>query len=220
MVALLLQLSAGTSATAQSLLGGGGQQPAMMNRDQEIALALSACPQSVAGKAGVYVLESTGYIRVRESSNGFNAIVQHALPQSQDPQCIDAVGSRTILPRYLRVAELRAQGKTPEEIRQFVADAYANGVFKPPAHPGIDYMLSPHNLTRNSRGEIVPFPPHVMIYAPFLTNADIGVGSELGSDGNPMAPAFVAAEGEPQALIIVPVADRMSKTHVMPSGDQ
>jgi len=59
-----------------------------------------------------------------------------------------------------------------------------------------------------------------MIYAPFLTNADIGVGSELGSDGNPMAPAFVAAEGEPQALIIVPVADRMSKTQVMPSGDQ
>jgi len=45
------------------------------------------------------------------------------------------------------VAELRAQGKTPEEIRRFVADAYAKGVFKPPAQPGIDYMLSPHNLT-------------------------------------------------------------------------
>jgi hypothetical protein len=76
-------------------------------------------------------------------------------------------------------------------------------------------MLSTHNLTPNSRGEVVPFPPHVMIYAPFMTNAELGVGPALGGDGNPMGPAFVAGEGQPQALIIVPVG---GGAHVHPAG--
>jgi hypothetical protein len=113
-----------------------------MDRQKEIALALSACPLSVAEKAGVYVLERSGYVKVRDSQNGFTAIVQHALPISQDPQCMDAEGTRTFLPRYLKVAELRAEGKTPDEIKQFVADAFAKGIFQPPSRPGIDYMLS------------------------------------------------------------------------------
>jgi hypothetical protein len=209
-LAAVLSVTAGpASAQAQAPLN----VPAQMVQDEEIALALSACPPFVAQKAGVYVLRSSGYAKVRESSNGFNALVQHSLPQAQDPQCIDAEGSRTILPRYLKVAELRAQGKTPEEIRRFVADAYAKGTFKPPARVGIDYMLSTHNLTPNSRGEVVPFPPHVMIYAPFLTNADLGLGAELGPDGNPVGPAFVAGEGQPQALIIVLVGGARSHVH-------
>jgi len=62
--------------------------------------------------------ESWGYVKVRENQNGFTAIVQHALPISPDPQCMDPEGTRKFLPRYLKVAELRAQGKTPEEIFQ------------------------------------------------------------------------------------------------------
>ena len=103
------------------------QTPQLMDRQKEITLALSACPSSLADKAGVYVLERSGYVKVRDSQNGFTAIVQHALPISQDPQCMNAEGTRTFLPRYLKVAELRAQGKTPDEIKQFVADAFAKG---------------------------------------------------------------------------------------------
>ena len=182
------------------------QRPALMERNKEIALALSACPPSVAGKAAVYVLDHAGYIKVRDGENGFTAIVQHAVPASQDPQCMDAEGTRTFLPRYLKVAEWRAQGKSPEEIKRLVADAFARGVFQPPAKPGIDYMLSSENFTPNAKGEIVHFPPHVMFYAPYLTNADLGLGGAFGPDGNPEGPAFVAGEGTPQALIIVPVA--------------
>ena len=60
-------------------------------------------------------------------------------------------------------------------------------------------MLSTENLTPNDKGVVAPFPPHVMFYGPYLTNAD------LGSDGNLAAPVFVAGEGTPQALIIVPL---------------
>ena len=82
----------------------------------EVALALSAWPPAVAKGAAVYVLGQSGYVKVRDSQNGFTAIVQHALPTSQDPQCMDAEGTRTILPRYLKVAELRSQGKGPEPV--------------------------------------------------------------------------------------------------------
>ena len=45
-----------------------------------------------------------------------------------------------------------------------------------------------------------------MFYAPYLTNADLGVDrNKLGPDGNPSGPVFVAGEGTPHALIIVPL---------------
>jgi hypothetical protein len=120
---------------------------------------------------------------------------------------MDAEGTRTHLPRILKVAELRAQGKSREEIQRFVADAFAKGIFQPPSRPGVDYMLSTQNLVPNEKGIVVPFPPHVMFYAPYLTNAELGVDrTDLGPDGNPHAAAFVAGEGTPHALIIVPVA--------------
>ena len=113
---------------------------------------------------------------------------------------MDAEGTRTILPRILKVAELRAQGKGPEEIRRFVADAFAKGIFQPPSRPGVDYMLSTENIVPlDNKGTIGHFPPHVMFYGPYMTNVD------LGSDGNIAGPAFVAGEGTPHALIIVPL---------------
>jgi hypothetical protein len=180
------------------------QRPPLMDRQREIVLALSACPPSVASKAAVYVLDHAGYVKVRDTQNGFTAIVQHAVPASQDPQCMDAEGTRTFLPRYLKVAEWRA-GKSADQIKLLVADAFAKAIFQAPTKPGIDYMLSTENLTPNA-GEVVHFPPHVMFYAPYLTNAELGSASPLGPDGNPAGPAFVAAEGTPYALIIIPVA--------------
>ncbi len=209
LLGLFVQIAVSASAAAQSTQAAGSQQPLLMDRQKEIALALSACPPSVASKAVVYVLDKSGYVKVRDSQNGFTAIVQHSLPTSQEPQCMDAEGTRTFLPRILKVAELRAQGKSPEEIKRFVADAFAKGVFRPPSRLGIDYMLSTENVVPidEDKGIVAPFPPHVMFYGPYLTNAD------LGSDGNPGGPAFVVNEGTPHALIIVPVA-----THTGPGG--
>jgi hypothetical protein len=46
-----------------------------------------------------------------------------------------------------------------------------------------------------------------------LKNADLGVSGSLGPDGNPDGPAFVAGEGTPHALIIVPVAPHSGAHH-------
>jgi hypothetical protein len=203
---LAAQIAGSASAAAQSTQTTGIQQPPLMDRQKEIGLALSACPLSVASQAAVYVLDKSGYVKVRDTENGFTAIVQHSRPTSQEPQCMDAEGTRTFLPRYLKVAEMRAQGKSLEEIERFVADAFAKGIFQPPTRPGIDYMLSTENLVINEKGEIHRFPPHVMFYGPYVTNAS------LGSDGKPTSPVFVAGEG-PHALIIVPVATHADQSH-------
>jgi hypothetical protein len=166
----------------------------------------------VASEAAVYVLESNGYTKVRESRNGFTAIVQHVTPTSQEPQCMDPEGARAFLPRVLKVAELRAQGKTPQEIQAFVSEAVKNGIFPAPARPGVIYMLSEHNLLPGGKGEV--YPPHVMFYGTNLTNADLGVnGKDLDANGNPKGPAFVAGDGSPFALIIVPVKMQTETAH-------
>jgi hypothetical protein len=75
---LAAQIAVSPSAAAQSMPAPGSQQPALMDREKEIARALSACPRFVAGKAAIYVLEKSGYAKVRESQNGFSATVQQS----------------------------------------------------------------------------------------------------------------------------------------------
>jgi hypothetical protein len=181
-----------------------GQLPPLMEREKEVALALSSCPTFLRDKAAIYVLEKSGYVKVRDSGNGFTAIVRHVRPNSQQPQCLDADAEQTFLPQILKESELRAQGKTQQEIQAFMSDAVAKGTFSPPIRPGIIYMLSEQNFNTNGKGE--HFPPHVMFYGTGMTNGDLGVDSKnLGQDGNPKGPTFVAGDGSPFSFIIVPV---------------
>ena len=212
LLALTLQSALIAPSLAQSTPPPAASRP-LMDRDKEIALALSSCPPAVAKAAGVYVLTGSGYEKARDSENGFTAIVQHSAPTATEPQCMDAEGSRTILQRYLRVAAWRAQGKTPEEIRQLTKQAFDKGELQAPTRPGVDYMLSNANTVPNEKGEHVPYVPHVMFFGTHLTNADLGVGKELGPDGQPIGPVYVAGEGSPYALVIVPVGSHSGMTH-------
>ena len=171
-------------------------------RDQEIALALEAAPPAVGARAGVYVHDKDGYTKARASQNGFVCLVDHRIPNAVEPQCMDAEGVKTFLPKYLLVASLRAKGKPEPEIRQAVKAGFASGKLKAPKRPGIIYMLSPHNVVTidEVKGVAVPFPGHLMFYAPNMTSADVG------SDGTPASPVFVVDEKTPHALMIVPVA--------------
>jgi len=222
----MMTLAIGTAAAQQSVpIGsefGGSGQPPLIERQKEIALALSACPRSVVGKAGVYVLEKSGYVKVRDSQNGFTAIVGHVLPNSVEPQCMNAEATRTHLPITLKLAELRAQGKSSEEIKRIMAESAAKGIFPKPA--GVDYMLSTENLVPNFKGVATPYPPHVMFFVPGMTNADLGADITVGPDGNPTAPAFIVNEGTAQATIIVPVevhtGSAGSATHNHSGGSQ
>ena len=110
LTALLLVAGSGRPGAATSGDKAAAKLPPLFPREREVALALSAAPAHVAEQAGVYALERGGYVKVRESKNGFNCLVEREVADSLEPECLDAEGSETTLPVYLRQAELRAQG--------------------------------------------------------------------------------------------------------------
>src|SRR5215468_6086777 len=97
------------------------------DRDREIALALEAGPPTVTAKAGVLVHDHTGYVTARESQNGFVCVVDHRIPNAVEPQCLDAEGVKTFLPKLELVASLRAKGTPEESIRDRVKVAFKSG---------------------------------------------------------------------------------------------
>ena len=185
--------------------------PELLPREKEIELALSAAPEHLRKGAGVYVLERNGFVKVREATNGFTCIVNRDHPLNQKPVCFDAEGTATILPKILRVGELLMQGKPMSEIDAEIAEGFRTGKYIAPRRPGVAYMLSGDIRNYNPHsGKVESFPPHLMFYAPNLTNADLGTTPEaLAKD--PSLP-FVAYQG-PHGFIIVVNKDT-KQTHI------
>ena len=180
--------------------------PELLQPEKEIELALSAAPEHLRKGAGVYVLERNGFVKVRDSTNGFTCIVNRDHPLNQKPVCFDTEGTATILPKILQVGELLMQGKTMSEINGDIAEGFRTGKYISPRRPGVAYMLSGDIRNFNPRtGKVESFPPHIMFYAPNLTNADLGTTAEaLAKD--PSLP-FVAYQG-PHGFIIVLTGDK------------
>ena len=190
---------------------GGPQLPELLPRQKEIDIALSAAPEHLRKGATVYVLERNGFVKVRDSANGFTCIVNRDHPLNQKPVCFDAEGTATILPKILRFGELLMQGKTMSEIEAEIAEGFRTGKYISPRRPGIAYMLSGDIRNFNPRtGKVESFPAHVMFYAPNLTNADLGTTPEaLAKD--PSLP-FVAYQG-PHGFIIM-LANSGKQSHI------
>jgi len=167
-------------------------------RAERIALAESAAPPEISGKATVYVLEKTGYVKARDGVNGFSCFVDRQHPLNMEPTCLDAEGSATTLPTRLFVEEQRALGASEEKINAQVEAGYRSGKFAAPRKPGIVYMLSPQiYLWIAEMGKMVHAPAHLMFYAPYATEKDLG-----SPPGGPGMPHLIRA-GKPDAYIVV-----------------
>jgi hypothetical protein len=161
----------------------------------QIALAESAAPPAVALAATIYVIDPSGYRKVREGGNGFTCLVSRQRRDTLEPECFDAEGTATVLPTRLFVESRRASGAGDAAIDAELEEGYRIGRFAPPRKPGIVYMLSPHNFVFDpERGEIIHFPGHLMFYAPYATEKDVGSG--------PGAP-YIVSPGTAHALMIV-----------------
>ena len=197
---ILLVILAFTWAAALAAQNNSPQQiPALLSRDQEIQLALSAAPAHLKDGAGVYVLEKNGFVKARDTKNGFTCIVNRDHPLNQKPTCYDAEGTATILPKVVKFGELLMKGTPLADIRAEIKKDFETGKFIAPRRPGVAYMLSGDIKNFNPQtGKIDSFPPHVMFYAPNLTNDDIG------SDGNfdPGMPS-IAYQGSQGFMVVV-----------------
>jgi hypothetical protein len=172
--------------------------PPLLVESQETTAALEAAPEHLRPDAGVYVLDSMGYRRVRASRNGFNCLIQRDVPGAFEPRCFDAEGSATLLPVIFFRAEQRARGATRAYIDREVNERYQKGEFIAPRRVGICYMLSARNAVEEG-GKVTRVGPRLLLYAPNVSNADLGTTPDLESR------VVVVDEASATAMIVVPV---------------
>ena len=136
---------------------------------QEIALARSAAPASVADSASVYVFTDTGYVLAARGTNGAACYVSRSWPTSIEPHCFDSEGAATILPMHMREVELLHRGMTPADAEREIGAGISSGRFRLPRRPAVSYMMSAAQELISDDGKAAGrWKPHVMIYYPFL----------------------------------------------------
>jgi hypothetical protein len=184
--------------------GGGESGPRpLLPAEREIALARSAAPAAISDSATVYVLTARGYEVAVRGSNGAACYVSRDWLRSLEPHCFDAEGAATILPRAMRRVELLHQGRTPAEADREIADGVASGTFRLPRRPAMSYMLSAaQQLVADDGRAVGAWQPHIMIYYPYLTAADLGLVAGASAPG-----LFVVDPGQPTANIVIVVRD-------------
>jgi hypothetical protein len=168
-------------------------------RDEEIRLARSAAPATVSDGATVLVLEGGRFVIGAAGTNGVTCLVNRSQPQSVEPHCYDREGAETILKMEIARTELRFAGATKEDADARVARGLTDGTYRWPRRPAMSYMLSAAQVLYSDDGRRVgAWRPHLMIFVPFLTQADIGQsGTPAGQH------VFVDGEGTAEATIIV-----------------
>ena len=172
-------------------------------RDLEIQLALSALPPHLREKATVYVLNpGKGFEVARKGTDEFHAFVARTgddtfrgswpLTKYRDdilyPISFDQAGVKAQMRVFFDAAEMQANGTPPDELKKIIKDRFKTGHYKAPERAGISYMLSPILRTywnpeeSGEESDSVPTVnyPHVMYYAPNVSNEEIGGGKPGG----------------------------------------
>jgi len=144
----------------------------MADRDQEIALARSAAPESVARDAEVLVLGRHGYETAVQGKNGFVCVVERSWmspiddpdfwnPKSRGPLCVNAASARSYLKRTIKRTELILAGQTKAQMVEAMTKAIDSKEL-PPMEPGaMCYMLSKQGVLNSRDGH---WHPHLMFF--------------------------------------------------------
>ena len=170
-------------------------------RDLEIQLALSALPPHLRDSATVYVLNpDKGFEVARKGTNEFHAFVARTgddtfrgswpFTEYRDdilyPVSFDKAGVKAQMRVFFDTAEMQAKGTPPSELKKIIQNRYKTKYYKSPERAGLSYMLSPVlrsyiNPEENDSVATLNIP-HVMHYAPHVSNNDIGGGKPGGMD--------------------------------------
>jgi hypothetical protein len=192
-------------AHAQTIEGGKGGPRSTIDRTLEIELALSAAPPAVSDSAAVFVWTDGDFEQARAGSNGVTCYVARSWPDSLEPHCFDEEGSRTILPVHMRQMEMWHEGRDAAEIDAEIAEGLRSGRFRLPTRPAMSYMMSAGQRLVSDDGRAVgAWEPHLMIYYPWLTPDDLGLGPipSLGT-------AIVVDPGTPFSNIMIVLGEHV-----------
>jgi hypothetical protein len=196
------------------------QMPATL----ETRFALSALPPAMRDKAIVYLLDPrTGYRLSRQGTSGVTCLVERTVWEWVDfrndiyiPLCYDAVGTRAHLKVIMDTAELRAQGMSPLALKAEIEARYTNKTYKAPEKAGLSYMVAPvmRALGPPDMNMHTMAMPHLMFYAPNITDADIGAAPNL-SDPSSLLYPFIDRQGNAEQSYMIQLIGEAEKAKIL-----
>ncbi|MBA3677476.1 MAG: hypothetical protein H0W74_08760 [Sphingosinicella sp.] len=221
-IALSLAAPASVHASAQNVIEA---MPVAL----EAEYALSALPPAMRPAASVYLLDpGSGYQLAQQGISGVTCIVQRTVWELGDyrddiyiPLCYDAAGTQTYLKVIMDAAKFRAEGMGPEDLKAQTETRFKDGTYKAPAKPGLSYMLAPVMRTIGPPDRMVHTMsmPHVMFYAPNVTNEDIGALPNLADPATLLYP-LIDRQGNDEQSYIVQMTGGAEKAKIVADGKQ
>lgn len=201
--ALVILLSLVVPPLAAQSAGAGrpGPRP-LLPAMEEMVLARSAAPASVAAGARIWVLTGAGWVIGDSGTTTAACLVGRSWPAALEPACYDAEAAATILPMEMRRTELLHQGRSVAEVEADIARGLLEGRFRLPSRMAVVYMMSSRQQLISDAGRPAgAWRPHLMIYAPYLTTEQVGHAGVPGLEGG-----MVVDPGKPTAnlLVVVP----------------
>jgi len=196
------------------------QMPAKL----ESQFALSALPPALRDQATVYLLDpKKGYQLSRQGTSGLTCLVERTAWELADfrndiyiPLCYDAVGTKTYLKVIMDTATLRAQGMSPVALKAEMESRYRNKTYKAPEKAGLSYMVAPVMRTvgpPDMKVHTMPMP-HLMFYAPNITNEDIGAAPDLSVHSSLLYP-FIDKQGIAEQSYVIQLIGEAEKAKIM-----
>lgn len=180
----------------------------LMEPAEERRLAATAGPASVTDGATYYRLTPTGFQLDAQGSNGWHCFVERAFfvldadgerdASVRAPHCINAVGARSRMQEIFLRTRLALTGASREQVDAEVNAAFASGELQPPDGFALTYMMSAEQHLGTGVGA---WKPHLMIWVPYLTNAEVGSNPSMGE-----LPFIATDSGTRGAVLVVPVA--------------
>jgi hypothetical protein len=194
-----------------------------MPAELETRYALSALPAALRGDATVYLLDpAEGYRLSQQGTSGVTCLVQRTAWELKDfrddiyiPLCYDAKGAKTYLKAIMDAAALRAQGLTPDELYAEMQSRFAGDSYETPGS-GVSYMIAPLQRTIGPPDmKVVTISlPHLMFYAPGVTNQDLGAVPDLG-DPSSLAWPFIDRQGIPEQSYMIQLVGEAEKANIL-----
>lgn len=195
-----------------------------MPAELETRFALSALPPAMRHQATVYLLDpETGYRLSRQGSSGVTCLVERTVWEWVDfrndiyiPLCYDAVGTKAHLKVIMDTATLRAQGMSPAALKAEIENRYKSKTYKAPEKPGLSYMVAPvmRALGPPDMKIHTMLMPHLMFYAPNVTNEDIGAVPDLGVPSSLVYP-FIDRQGIAEQSYMIQLIGEAEKAKIV-----
>jgi hypothetical protein len=115
----------------------------LMERNTEVALALSAAPQSISQDAEIMVLGQHGYETAVKGKNGFVCLVWRSWmagtddpdfwnPKLRAPICLNALAARSQIPLTLKKTEVILASRSKDQMAEAVNAAFDGKGLSPP----------------------------------------------------------------------------------------